>query len=175
MTQPALIVIDVQNDYFADGLFPLWNADAALTATLDAIAAARAKGLPVILVQHVIEAPPGEAPFFGAATEGVKIHPEVLAAAPDAPVVVKHEADSFAQTTLAQELKARDVDGLLLCGMMTQHCVTYTALSKSAEAHGKVTVLSDATTTLSEVVHQLALEGLGSRVRMATVAQALGG
>lgn len=175
MPTPALIVIDVQNDYFPNGLFPLWNAEAALAATLKAMAAARAQGLPVVLVQHVSKAPPGAAPFFNADSEGVKIHPQVLAAAPDAPVVVKHQADSFAQTTLAQELKARDVDGLLLCGMMTQHCVTYTALSRDAEAHGQVTVLSDATTTLSEVVHQLALGGLGTRVNMATVAQALGG
>ena len=58
----ALIVIDVQNDYFAGGAFSLWNADAALDATEKAIRAASAKGMLVVLVQHVAKAPPGAAP-----------------------------------------------------------------------------------------------------------------
>jgi hypothetical protein len=37
-----------------------------------------------------------------------------------------------------------------------------------------VTVLSDATTTLSEVVHGLALSGLRTKVTLTTVEEALG-
>jgi nicotinamidase-related amidase len=169
----ALIVIDVQNDYFAGGAFPLWNADAALDATEKAIHAASAKGMLVVLVQHVAKAPPGAAPFFNADTEGVKIHPRVLAAAPQAPVVVKHYPDAFEDTTLHELLQARSVDELLVCGMMTQHCVTYTSLSPRAGDYRKLTVLRDAVTTLSETVNKLALGGLGRRVGMATVDEAL--
>lgn len=172
MTKPALIVIDVQNDYFANGAFPLWNVDAALAATVKAINAARSKGIPVIHVQHVMHAD-GAAPFFNAGTAGADIHPQVLAAAPDAPVVIKQFADSFEATTLSDQLASQGIDELLLCGMMTQHCVTYTALSKQAQSYSNVTVLSDATTTLSEVVHGLALSGLQTKVTLATVDQAL--
>lgn len=174
MSKPALVVIDVQNDYFAAGAFPLWNAEAALAGTEKAIQAARAGGVPVIHVQHVANAPAGAAPFFNADTEGVKIHPRVLGAAPDAPVVVKHFADSFEQTDLHEQLQARGIDELVLCGMMTQQCVTHTAVSRRADAYRKVTVLTDATTTLSQVVHGLALNGLSTRVTLATVDQALG-
>lgn len=174
MSQPALIVIDVQNDYFPGGAFTLWNAEAALTATERAIRQALARGLTVVHVQHVSDTSTGPAPFFNPGTEGVQIHPRVQAAAPDAPVVVKQEADAFEGTGLHELLKARCVDELLLCGMMTQHCVTYTALSRQADAYRRVTVLQDAVTTVSEVVHEIALSGLGRRVALATVEQALG-
>ncbi|MGE5769784.1 MAG: isochorismatase family protein, partial [Betaproteobacteria bacterium] len=82
----ALIVIDLQNDYFPGGLFPLWNAEETLRNVVAAIGKARALGIPVIHVQHVATAAKGLAPFFNAGTPGVAIHPEVLAAAPDAPV-----------------------------------------------------------------------------------------
>ena len=79
MNQPALIVIDVQNDYFADGAFPLWQADAALSQVEAAVAHARAHHVPVILVQHIAAGP---APFFNRDSHGVAIHPRLLAAAP---------------------------------------------------------------------------------------------
>ena len=70
MKQPALIVIDVQNDYFADGAFPLWQADAALSQVEAAVAHARAHHVPVILVQHIAAGP---APFFNRDSHGVAI------------------------------------------------------------------------------------------------------
>ena len=79
----ALIVIDLQNDYFPGGLFPLWNTEETLRNILAAIGKARALGIPVIHVQHVANAAKGIAPFFNAGTPGVDIHPEVFAAAPD--------------------------------------------------------------------------------------------
>ena len=35
----ALLIIDVQNDYFPGGALPLWNAEATLDAIVDAIEA----------------------------------------------------------------------------------------------------------------------------------------
>ena len=173
MSKPALVVIDVQNEYFPGGALPLWNPEPALAATERAIRAARSQGIPVIHVQHVADASKGPSPFFNAGTEGVKIHPQVLAAAPDAPVVVKQYADSFEQTTLHEKLQGLGVDELILCGMMTQQCVTHTAVSRRASDYRKVTVLTDATTTLNELVHALALNGLSTRVELAKVDQAL--
>lgn len=60
----ALLVIDVQNDYFPGGNFPLWNTDVVLANTVRAIAAAQAQGMPVILVKHVAVSSRGGSPVF---------------------------------------------------------------------------------------------------------------
>ncbi len=57
----ALLVIDLQNDYFPGGKFPLWNAEAVLGNIEQAIGMAAAQGIPVVVVQHVAKGP---APFF---------------------------------------------------------------------------------------------------------------
>ncbi|WP_028601138.1 isochorismatase family protein [Ottowia thiooxydans] len=169
MSKPALVVIDVQNDYFEGGAFPLWHAEQTLAATEKAIAAARSKDIPVVLVQHVAK---GAAPFFNPGTEGVKIHDRVSAAVGDTPVVTKQHADAFEGTTLHDTLKGLGADELIICGMMTQNCVTHTAISRRADDYRKMTVLSDASTTVSEILHLIALAGLSPRVNLATVDQA---
>lgn len=161
MTHPALIAIDLQNDYFAGGAYPLHAAEAVLARTVQAVHAARAQGIPVVVVQHVSRNSP--APFFNAKTEGVQIHPALRAAAPDAPVVVKGHADSFRQTTLQATLEPWGIDTLWLCGMMTQNCVTHTALSPQA-AHYAVCVAEDLCTTVDPMIHAIALNALRDRV-----------
>ena len=172
MSQPALIVIDLQNDYFPGGAFPLWNTEEALANTLSAISRARAKGVPVIHVQHVADPARGISPFFNAGTEGVAIHAEVLAAAPDAPVVVKHFADSFLDTALEATLRQLGVDELLVCGMMTQNCVTHTAISPAAAGY-KVSILADCCTTVSQMIHLIALNAVAPRLPIVQRADAL--
>ena len=164
----ALIVIDIQNDYFPDGKFPLWNTEATLAHIESAIAKAKSLGIPVILVQHVGKA---GGSFFCPGTAGVEIHPVIGAAAPDAPVVVKAFADGFHQTALAPTLAALGVEELLICGMMTQNCVTHTAISKSAEKY-KVAILSDGCTTVSEAIHKIALNGVATRVALKSIEEA---
>lgn len=82
-----------------------------------------------------------------------------MQAAPDAPVSVKHFADAFHQTDLDALLKARGVRKVWIGGMMTQNCVTHTAISRAADAYD-VTVLSDASTTVSDMLHRIALNAL---------------
>ena len=163
ISQRALIVIDLQNDYFPDGKFPLWNTEAVLGQVESAIARARAQGMPVILVQHIADAPNGTAPFFNTGTPGVALHPRLLAAAPNAVVVTKAQADSFLNTTLEQELTKLGVEELLICGMMTQNCVTHTAISKAAEKY-RVSVLGDCCASVSQMIHVIALKALAARV-----------
>lgn len=173
MSTPALIVIDLQNDYFPDGAFPLWNAEGTLDQVEAAIARARARQIPVVIVQHVADPAAGLSPFFNADTPGVAVHPRILAAAPDAPVVVKRFADSFVGTDLEAVLSRLGVDELLVCGMMTQNCVTHTAISKSAEKY-RVSVLTDACTTVSQMLHMIALHALSTRIALVTAEQAMG-
>ena len=170
--QRALIVIDLQNDYFADGKFPLWNTEAVLAQLESAIARARGQGVPVILVQHIADAPNGAAPFFNAGTRGVDLHARILAAAPDAVVVTKAQADSFLNTALEQILAELGANELLICGMMTQNCVTHTAISKAAEKY-RVAVLGDCCTSVSQIIHLIALKALVARVPVVESASVL--
>ncbi|UCV29702.1 cysteine hydrolase family protein [Ferribacterium limneticum] len=163
MPKSALIVIDLQNDYFPEGRFPLWNAEATLAKVEQAIGQAHTKGMPVILVQHVADASKGVAPFFNTGTPGVDIHPRILTAAPEAPIVIKSFADSFHKTTLEETLAQLGVDELLVCGMMTQNCVTHTAISKAADKY-KVSLLADCCTTVSEILHKIALNAVSTRL-----------
>ena len=156
----ALLLIDLQNDYFEGGRYPLWNAEATLAAAVAEADAARARGEPVVLVQHV--ANPG-APFFEPGTAGVALHPRLLAAAPDAPVVVKRHADAFLHTGLDAVLALHGVERLRIGGMMTQNCVTHTALSPAA-ARYRVEVLAPCTTTVDPMVHRIALTALADRL-----------
>lgn len=158
----ALLVIDVQNDYFPNGHFPLWNTDKTLAQIEAAIAKANAQRIPVIHIQHIANPANGISPFFNEGTEGVRIHPRILAAAPNAPIVVKQHADSFVNTTLEATLSALGVTELLICGMMTQNCVTHTAISKSAEKY-TVSIVADCCTTVDEMIHGIALHAVSTR------------
>lgn len=161
----GLLIIDVQNDYFPEGKFPLWNAEGTLSNIEQAIRRAEARHVPIVLVQHIANPSKGTSPFFNQDTEGVKIHPRLLAALPGAPIVIKEFADSFLNTTLEKTLSELGITDLVICGMMTQNCVTHTAISKTAEKY-KVSVLGDCCTTVSEMIHCIALNALSLRVPM---------
>ena len=168
----ALLVIDLQNDYFPDGKFPLWNTEAVLNNIEQAISKASGQQIPVIIIQHIASSERGIAPFFNQGTTGAEVHPRILAAAPDAPIVVKEFADSFVKTTLEETLSHLGVTELLVCGMMTQNCVTHTAISKSAEKY-QVTILPDCCTTVNEMLHHIALHAVSTRVALIPAAEAL--
>jgi nicotinamidase-related amidase len=77
--------------------------------------------------------------------------------------VTKAFADSFVDTTLEATLSQLGVKELLICGMMTQNCVTHTAISKSAEKC-RVAILTDCCTTVTEMLHLIALHAMSTRV-----------
>lgn len=159
----ALLVIDLQNDYFPGGKFSLWNTENTLQNVVKAIEKANNEGIPVVHIQHIEDPKAGIAPFFNEGTEGAAIHSEVLKAAPNAKVVIKHYADAFYETKLEEELSKLGVEELLVCGMMTQNCVTHTAISKSAEKY-KVKILPNCCTTVNEAIHMIALHAVSTRI-----------
>lgn len=166
----ALLVIDLQNDYFPGGKFPLWNTDVVLQNIEQAITKASAQGVPVIHIQHIAKG--GLTPFFNEGTLGADIHPRILAAAPKAPVVVKEFADSFEKTNLEETLTKLGVTDLLVCGMMTQNCVTHTAISQAAKKYN-VTILPDCCTTVSEILHLIALHAVSTRLNLTPSSEAI--
>ncbi|WP_428773918.1 cysteine hydrolase family protein [Vibrio sp.] len=172
MSHKALLIIDLQNDYFPNGKFPLWNTAVTLNNIKAAISNANAQGIPVIHVQHLANPAAGIAPFFNRGTSGAEIHADIMAAAPSGEIVVKTFADAFEQTNLNEVLEKHGIDELLICGMMTQNCVTHTAISKAAEKY-HVSVLTDCCTTVDEMIHNIALNALGTRVSLVSSDQAL--
>ncbi|PVB61692.1 isochorismatase family protein [Labrenzia sp. 011] len=164
----ALLVIDIQNDYFAGGVLPLHQAEDVEARVVAAIGEARQAGERVILVRHVSTAPAG---LFAAGGSGNAIRPAVLAAAGEVPIVVKQVADAFQDTDLSAHLEG--VTELLVCGMMTQNCVVFTAMSRAADPFD-VTVIGDLCAAPTEMVHKIALNALGSKLRIADSADTRG-
>ncbi|EGR0287049.1 cysteine hydrolase [Vibrio cholerae] len=165
MNSSALIIIDIQNDYFPNGLYPQWQAEQVLDNTLQAVDIAQRHQMPIILVQHIADPKLGSAPFFNTNTEGAELHPKLVAAVPEGIVVVKAHADSFLNTDLAEYLQRFGVRQLYLCGMMTQNCVTHTALSPQAAPY-QVRVLPQTCSSVDAMVHGIALHALSDRVAM---------
>ncbi len=123
MRKTALLIIDVQNDYFPGGRMALPGAEEAAANIRQVLELFRKKSLPVVHVQH-ISLREG-ATFFLPDTDGVNIHPTVEPVAGEK-VVVKHWPNSFRETELLSWLQERRIEHLVVCGMMTFMCVDAT-------------------------------------------------
>lgn len=140
----ALLVIDVQNEYFT-GALPITHPAGHLGRVLHAADAARGAGVPVVVVRHGFDAP--DAPFFRPGTPGWELHPEV-AARPRDLLLDKALPGCFTGTELEAWLRARDVDTVTVAGYMTHMCCDTTA-RQAMHLGLKVEFLSDATGTLA--------------------------
>lgn len=119
----ALLLIDIQNDYFPGGAMPLANSEAAAAKAGLLLAAFRGKGLPIIHVQHIAARP--NATFFLPQTEGVNIYASV-APRPGEKLVRKNYPNCFRETKLLEYLKDTGIAALVAAGMMTHMCVDTT-------------------------------------------------
>ena len=136
----ALLIVDIQNDYFPGGAHPLHEPEAAARAARSVLDAFRASGEPVLHVRHVWGEP--DAPFMRPGTRGVEIHPAV-APAPGEPVIEKDAPNAFLRTDLERMLRERGVEELVVCGMMTSMCVDATVRA-AADLGFSVTLVHDA-------------------------------
>lgn len=136
----ALVIIDIQNDYFPGGAYALHEPEAAAARAAELLAAFRASGESVIHVQHVWDAPDAE--FMVPGTDGVEIHAAV-APLEGEPVVQKAMPNAFLGTDLEQRLRGAGIDELVVAGMMTSMCVDATVRA-AADLGFTVTVASDA-------------------------------
>jgi nicotinamidase-related amidase len=140
MSKSALIVVDIQNDYFPGGKWPLVGVDAAADNAARIIQATRDSGDLVVHIRH--EFTSEDAPFFTPNSEGAKLHPKVLNKA-DEPVVLKHFVNSFRETELKQILDQHGIEELVVIGAMSHMCVD--GITRAAADMGyKVEVIHDA-------------------------------
>ncbi len=124
MQNTALLIIDIQNDYFPGGNMELAGAKAAGENAGEVLAFFRDRHLPVFHIQH--ESVKEGATFFLPGTPGQQIHDSVTPRAGER-VIQKHFPNSFLGTGLLDDLKAEGVENLVITGMMTFMCVDATA------------------------------------------------
>lgn len=119
----ALLIIDIQNDYFPGGKMELEGSVQAASAAARLLAAFRKESWPVFHIQHVSDKP--KATFFMPGTTGAEIDSAVRPL-PTEPVITKHFPNSFRDTDLYERLKSDNIGSLLICGMMSHMCVDAT-------------------------------------------------
>ena len=128
----ALLLIDIQNDYFPGGAWELSHVDEAAAQARLALERFREQHRPVFHVRH-INTRPGAA-FFLPDTPGSEIHGAVKPLDGE-PVIIKHAPDAFFQTDLHDALSRAGMRKLVVC-------------VRAARSHGyDITLLHDACAT----------------------------
>ena len=140
MADTALLIIDIQNDYFPGGAMELEGAEAAGERAGAALHAFRSRGLPVIHVRH-LSVRPGST-FFIPGTKGAEIHASVQPVSQET-LVEKNFPNSFRGTGLKEILEKQGIKNLAVAGMMTHMCVDAT-VRHAADLGYRITLLGDA-------------------------------
>lgn len=162
----ALLIVDIQNDYFPGGAMECVGAEAAGAQAARLLEAFREQRRPVIHMQHVSKRP--GATFFLPGTAGVEIHARVRPAGGE-PVFQKHFPNSFRETALLDHLRQAKISSLVIAGMMTHMCIDTTtraaadlgfACSLAHDACATRALAFNAVQVPAESVHAAYLAGL---------------
>ena len=146
----ALVIIDMQNDYFSGGNMELSGIDVAAENSKRLLLFHRKTNNPVYHIQH-FSIQKGAA-FFVPNTTGVEIN-ALLNPLESERVVKKHFPNSFRETNLLKELESASINHLTICGAMSHMCID--ATTRAAFDFGfRCTVVTDACAT-----RDLAFEG----------------
>mgnify|MGYP002632363016 CR=1 FL=1 len=140
MPKTALLLIDIQNDYFSGGKFPLNGMEIAAKQAAMLLSKFRETNSALIHVRH--ENPTDEAPFFTQNSVGAQHHP--TAAPKDGEtIIVKQFPNSFRDTKLKEVLDRDGIDSLIIVGAMSNMCID--AVTRAAHDLGyNCTVAHDA-------------------------------
>lgn len=143
MSQIALLIIDIQNDYFPGGNMALADPEAAANQTARLLGHFRKRNWPRFHIQHE-SVHPG-ANFMLPGTPGQAIHAAVAPQSEET-VVTKHFPNAFQATPLHQALQQAGIGQLVVCGMMTHMCID-TSVRAAFELGYRVQLIGDATAT----------------------------
>ncbi|MDN7240719.1 cysteine hydrolase family protein [Planococcus sp. N028] len=134
MKKTALLVVDAQNEMFADSN-PVYNANEMLENLKTLIEKARSADVPVVYVQH----------NDGGLVKGThdwEIHPAISPKEGD-PIIQKWSPDSFHETELQDKLKTNGIENLIITGNQTENCIDATC-RRAFDLGYKVTLAKDA-------------------------------
>jgi nicotinamidase-related amidase len=141
----ALLIVDIQNDYFSGGSNPLEGSLEAAAQAARLLDFFRRQDLPRLFVRHLSQRP--GAGSFLPGTPGAEIHARVQPL-PGEALIEKHFPNSFRETGLLDALRQAGVDHLVICGMMTHMCVDATVRA-AVDAGFDVITAQDACATKS--------------------------
>ena len=119
----ALLIVDIQNDYFPGGTMENVGSEAAASQAASLLKAFRDKSLPVVHVQHIATRP--GATFFLPNTRGAEIHESVRPQKGET-LFTKHFPSAFRETALLEHLRKEKISRLAIVGMMTHMCIDTT-------------------------------------------------
>ncbi len=140
----ALVVIDVQNEYFTGNLLighpPVQQSLPNIGLAMDA---ANAAGIPVVVVQHSAAA---SAPLFAKGSPTWELN-EVVGGRPRDHYIEKTWPSVFTGTDFADWLKEKQIDTLAVVGYMTHNCDAST-IFEAMHRGLQVEFLQDATGAL---------------------------
>lgn len=139
----ALIIIDIQNDYFEGGAMPLNDPITAANNAKQLLTFYREAHKPIIHIQHLAARP--ELNFMLEGTQGQRIHSSVAPIQGEC-IITKNYPNSFAGTELSEVLDELGITHVVLAGMMTHMCISTTA--RAALEYGlNTTIAHDACAT----------------------------
>ncbi len=139
----ALILIDIQNDYFTGGNMELFNMENAARNACQLLNKFRSNKSPIFHVQHISIRP--NATFFIPNTKGAAIHDYVQPNAEEI-IITKHYPNSFRDTDLHAKLKSQGIEKLIICGAMSHMCIDTTTRA-AFDLGYQCVVISDACAT----------------------------
>ena len=139
----ALLMVDIQNDYFPGGRMELVEPLEAARHAYQLLQCFREHGQYHVHIQHVSTRP--GATFFLPGDRGADIH-ESVAHFEGEPLVLKHYPNAFRETNLLDLLRGQKVERLVISGMMTHMCVDATARA-AADWGYQIMVAEDACAT----------------------------
>ena len=152
----ALLLLEIQNDYFPNGRIPLEKSLEASSKAQSVLKMYREKKFPVIHVQHISTQP--DATYFLPCTKGADFYASVQPQKGEM-IVKKHYPNSFKDTVLLNHLIKNQINHLVICGMMTQ--LTIDATVRAAFDLGfSCTLLHDACAAKQLEFNQMAIPSL---------------
>jgi nicotinamidase-related amidase len=176
----ALVIVDIQNDYFPEGKLPLVGPIEASQQAAHLLDRFRQTQRPIVHIQHIAVRP--GATFFLPGTLGADFHPNVRPL-PDETIVQKNFPNSFRDTPLLEVLREQLVNRLIICGMQTNMCIDATTRAATdfgfecmvaADACAARNLTFDGLTVPAEQVHHAFLAALnGSYAKVLKVDQIL--
>jgi len=175
----ALLIIDIQKDYFPGGKMELVRPLEAAQKANMLLQCFRDHKQKTVHIQHVALKP--DATFFISGDSGTDIH-DAVAHFVGEPLVLKHYPNSFRETNLLELLKGWGIERVIITGMMTHMCVDATTRA-AADFGFQVIVAEDAcatrdlkygdTTIPADLVHKAFLAALKSYAQVMTSEQVI--
>ncbi len=148
----ALIVVDMQNDFVKPGgALVVEQAMGTIPAVQRLLALARRSSMAIFFTQDTHDPGDMEFPIWGQhvlrGSWGWQIVEE-LAPQPGERVIQKQRYDGFFQTSLDDELRAKGIKSVVVCGTVANICVLHTAGSAALRGY-KVILPVDAVSAIT--------------------------